>query len=438
MICRMAASPLTINSSIVLPVDINTDNQSKPASTGKLDRFVRGLVHRGEPLFTVNQPSDQQIRVLVVYGTRPEAIKMAAVVAALRARAERFEPIICTTAQHRELIDQVQELFDLAPDLDLNLMTPDQSLNGLSARVITALDEVLERVRPDWLLVQGDTTTAMGAALAAFHHRIPVGHVEAGLRTGDLTRPFPEEANRRLIDIVAKALFAPTARARDALLAEGADPRRLFLTGNTVVDALQSVAATLGDVSRNDEVLVTVHRRESFGEPIRQICLAVARLAERFPQLRWIYPVHHNPHVRDPARAILERIPNVELHDPVDYPDLLRYLKRARIVLTDSGGIQEEAPAFGTPVLVLREKTERPEGIEAGVARLIGVEPEAIITAVTEVLTDNAVYESMATATNPYGDGHAAARIAAVLAGERFEPFEATTIPNMNLARVAG
>jgi UDP-N-acetylglucosamine 2-epimerase (non-hydrolysing) len=438
MICRMAASPLTINSSIVLPVDINTDNQSKPASTGKLDRFVRGLIHRGEPLFTVNQPSDQQIRVLVVYGTRPEAIKMAAVVAALRARAERFEPIICTTAQHRELIDQVQELFDLAPDLDLNLMTPDQSLNGLSARVITALDEVLERVRPDWLLVQGDTTTAMGAALAAFHHRIPVGHVEAGLRTGDLTRPFPEEANRRLIDIVAKALFAPTARARDALLAEGADPGRLFLTGNTVVDALQSVAATLGDVSRNDEVLVTVHRRESFGEPIRQICLAVARLAERFPRLRWIYPVHHNPHVRDPARAILERIPNVELHDPVDYPDLLRYLKRARIVLTDSGGIQEEAPAFGTPVLVLREKTERPEGIEAGVARLIGVEPEAIITAVTEVLTDNAVYESMATATNPYGDGHAAARIAAVLAGERFEPFEATTIPNMNLARVAG
>jgi UDP-N-acetylglucosamine 2-epimerase (non-hydrolysing) len=438
MICRMAASPLTISSSIVLPVGITTDNQSKPPSPGKLNRFVRDLVHRGERLFAVNQPSDQQIRVLVVYGTRPEAIKMAPVVAALRARAERFEPIVCTTAQHRELIDQVQELFGLAPDLDLNLMTPDQSLNDLTGRVITALGEVLERVRPDWLLVQGDTTTAMGAALAAFHHRIPVGHVEAGLRTGDLTRPFPEEGNRRLIDIVAKALFAPTARARDALLAEGTDPGRLFLTGNTVVDALQSVAATLGDVSRNDEVLVTVHRRESFGEPIRQICLAVARLAERFPQLRWIYPVHHNPRVRDPARAILERIPNVELHDPFDYAELLRYLQRARIVLTDSGGIQEEAPAFGTPVLVLREKTERPEGVEAGVARLIGVEPEAIITAVTEVLTDNAVYESMATATNPYGDGQAAARIAAVLAGERFEPFEATTIPNMNLARVAG
>jgi UDP-N-acetylglucosamine 2-epimerase (non-hydrolysing) len=419
-------------------VDINTDHQSKPASPGKLNRFVRGLVDCGEPSFAVNQQRDQRIRVLVVYGTRPEAIKMAPVVAALRARVERFEPIVCTTAQHRDMIDQVQELFGLAPDLDLNLMTPDQSLNELTARVITALDEVLERVGPDWLLVQGDTTTAMGAALAAFHHRIPVGHVEAGLRTGDLTRPFPEEANRRLIDIVAQALFAPTARARDALLAEGADPDRLFLTGNTVADALQSVAATLGDTHRDDDqVLVTVHRRESFGEPIRRICFAVAKLAERFPQLRWIYPVHHNPHVRDPARLILERIPNVELHDPFDYPELLGYLKRARIVLTDSGGIQEEAPAFGTPVLILREKTERPEGVEAGVARLIGVEPEAIITAVTEVLTDNAVYESMAAAINPYGDGQAAARIAAVLAGERFEPFEVTTTAKKNLGTIA-
>jgi UDP-N-acetylglucosamine 2-epimerase (non-hydrolysing) len=382
-------------------------------------------------------PLARSLRVLVVYGTRPEAIKMAPVVAALRARAERFEPIVCTTAQHREMIDQVQELFGLAPDLDLDLMTPDQGLNELTARVITALDEVLERVRPDWLLVQGDTTTAMGAAVAAFHHRIPVGHVEAGLRTGDLTQPFPEEANRRLIDIVAQVLFAPTARARDALLAEGADPDRLFLTGNTVVDALQSVAATLGDTCRHDEVLVTVHRRESFGEPIRRICLAVARLAERFPQLRWIYPVHHNPRVRDPAQLILGRIPNVELHDPFDYPELLRYLKRARIVLTDSGGIQEEAPAFGTPVLILREKTERPEGVEAGVARLIGVEPEAIISAVSEVLTDNAVYDSMAAATNPYGDGQASARIAAVLAGERFEPFEATTTAKKNLGTIA-
>jgi UDP-N-acetylglucosamine 2-epimerase (non-hydrolysing) len=382
-------------------------------------------------------PLARSLRVLVVYGTRPEAIKMAPVVAALRARAERFEPIVCTTAQHREMIDQVQELFGLAPDLDLDLMTPDQGLNELTARVITALDEVLERVRPDWLLVQGDTTTAMGAALAAFHHRIPVGHVEAGLRTGDLTQPFPEEANRRLIDIVAQVLFAPTARARDALLTEGADPDRLFLTGNTIVDALQSVAATLGDTCRHDEVLVTVHRRESFGEPIRRICFAVAKLAEHFPQLRWIYPVHHNPRVRDPAQLILGRIPNVELHDPFDYPELLRYLKRARIVLTDSGGIQEEAPAFGTPVLILREKTERPEGVEAGVARLIGVEPETIVSAATELLTDTAVYESMATATNPYGDGRAAERIVAVLAGERFKPFEATTDAKKNPRTIA-
>ena len=362
---------------------------------------------------------------------------MAPVVAALRARTERFEPIVCTTAQHRELIDQVQELLGLAPDLDLNLMMPNQSLNELAAQVITAVDEVLEQVRPDWLLVQGDTTTAMGAALAAFHRSIPVGHIEAGLRTGDLTRPFPEEANRCLIDILAKALFAPTARARDALLAEGADPGRLFLTGNTVVDALQSVAATLGEVSRDDEVLVTVHRRESFGEPFRQICLAVSRLAERFPELRWIYPVHRNPNVRDPARVILDGIPNVELRDPVDYLELLRYLKRARIVLTDSGGIQEEAPAFGTPVLILREKTERPEGVEAGVARLVGVEPHGIIRAATELLTNRAICKSMATATNPYGDGHAAQRIVAVLAGEQFEPFEVTRTRNKNSGTIA-
>lgn len=362
--------------------------------------------------------NEETTRVLVVYGTRPEAIKMAPVVAALRARGERFETVVCNTAQHREMVEQVQELLGLVPDLDLDLMTPNQRLNELTARVVAAMDEVLERVRPDWLLVQGDTTTAMGAALAAFHREIPVGHVEAGLRTGDLARPFPEEANRRLIDVVARALFTPTGRARDALLAEGVDAQQVFLTGNTVVDALQSIAASLGEVAREEEVLITVHRRESFGEPIRGIFQAIAELAERFPRLRWVYPVHRNPNVREPAHALLAGIPNVELHEPFDYRELVRRLMRARCVLTDSGGIQEEAPTFGTPVLVLRDRTERQEGVEAGVARMVGVQRDRIVAAFTELLADDDAYRAMAAASNPYGDGHAGERIAAILAGE--------------------
>lgn len=370
--------------------------------------------------------NDGKIRVLVVYGTRPEAIKMAPVVTALQARGDRFETVVCNAAQHREMVEQVQELLGLVPDLDLDLMRPNQRLNELTARVVEAMDGVLERERPDWLLVQGDTTTAMGAALAAFHRGVPVGHVEAGLRTGDLTRPFPEEANRRLIDVIAGALFAPTERARDALLAEGIDAQRVFLTGNTVVDALQSVAASLGEVAREDEVLITVHRRESFGEPIRGVFQAIAELAERFPHLRWVYPVHRNPQVREPARAMLGGIANIELHDPFDYRELVRRLMRARCVLTDSGGIQEEAPTFGTPVLVLRERTERPEGVEAGVARLVGVDRRGIVAAVDELLTDSADRESTAAAVNPYGDGRAGERIAAILAGE---PWRELPVP---------
>ncbi|MGH9380109.1 MAG: non-hydrolyzing UDP-N-acetylglucosamine 2-epimerase [Thermoanaerobaculia bacterium] len=365
--------------------------------------------------------SSRRARVLVVYGTRPEAIKMAPVVAALRARGEHFETVVCTTAQHREMVDQVEELFALAPDIDLDLMEPEQRLNDLTSRAVAAIDGVLDRARPDWLLVQGDTTTALAASLAAFHARVRIGHVEAGLRTGDLGRPFPEEANRRLIDVVADVLFAPTARARDTLLSEGIDAGRVFLTGNTVVDALRSVAASLGEVRREDEVLVTVHRRESFGRPIRGIFAAVAELAGRFPRLRWVYPVHPNPQVREPAREMLSGLPNVELHDPLDYRELVRRLMRARLVLTDSGGIQEEAPTFATPVLVLREKTERPEGVDAGVARLVGVDREAIVTAATELLTDPAAHAAMAAAANPYGDGRAAERIAAILAGDSWE-----------------
>jgi UDP-N-acetylglucosamine 2-epimerase (non-hydrolysing) len=324
------------------------------------------------------------------------------------------------------MADQVQTLFGLTPDIDLDLMLPAQQLNSLTARVIKAIDGVLDQVRPDWLLVQGDTTTAMSAALAAWHRRIPVAHVEAGLRTGDLERPFPEEANRRLIDMISDALFAPTSSARESLLAEGIDSGRVFLTGNTVVDALHSVIDGLTDVVSTGEVLVTVHRRESFGEPIRQIFRAVAELARQFPELQWVCPVHRNPQVREPAWAILDGIPNVQLHDPFPYQELLRHLKHARLVLTDSGGIQEEAPTFRTPVLILRERTERMEGVDAGVARLVGIDRQAIVSAVSEVLTNNEVYKAMIATSNPYGDGFAAGRIVAALAGEAVEPFEAT------------
>jgi len=363
------------------------------------------------------------LNILVLYGTRPEAIKMAPVIEALRQRPERFAVTVCTTAQHREMLDQMQDLFGLRADLDLDLMRPDQSLNDLTARTFAALDPVLAERSPDWLLVQGDTTTAMAGALAAFHRRVRVGHVEAGLRTGDLQRPFPEEANRRAIDLVADALFAPTSRARDALLAEGVPPERVFLTGNTVVDALHWICRRLPEERNGSSVLITVHRRESHGAPLREIFAALRELAERFPAVRWVYPVHRNPNVWEPAHRLLAGLPNLELHEPFDYRELVRHLRSARLVLTDSGGIQEEAPTFGKPVLVLRETTERPEGVDAGLARLIGSDRRNIVTAVEQLLTDERAYCRMAQAANPYGDGRAAARIASILAGDVYKPF---------------
>jgi UDP-N-acetylglucosamine 2-epimerase (non-hydrolysing) len=366
-------------------------------------------------------------KILVLYGTRPEAIKMAPVVAALRRRGDRFAVTVATTAQHREMLDPVQELFGLAPDLDLDLMRPDQSPNELASRAFAALDPPLRDLAPDWLLVQGDTTTAMVGALAAFHRRVRVGHVEAGLRTGDLSQPFPEEANRRAIDLLADALFAPTARARDALLREGAPAERVHLTGNTGIDALLQAAARVPEEPRRNEVLITVHRRESFGAPLAGIFAALRELAEAFPAVRFVYPVHPNPHVLLPAREALSGLANLELHPPFGYLELVRRLRSARLVLTDSGGIQEEAPTFGTPVLVLREKTERPEGIAAGVARLAGTDRQKIVAAASLLLTDEGAWRAMANAANPYGDGRAGERIAGILAGEEIEPF--TTAP---------
>ncbi len=360
--------------------------------------------------------------ILVVFGTRPEAIKLAPVIQRLRREPETFRVTVCATAQHRQMLDQVTDLFGIVPDVDLDLMRPDQTLNELSARSLAALDQVLRERAPDWLLVQGDTTTAMCAGLAAFHRRIPVGHVEAGLRTGDLLRPFPEEMNRRVVDLVASAFFVPTERSARALSREDTPADRIFLTGNTVVDALLEIAKSSGPAAEEDLVLITVHRRESFGEPLNGIVRAIARLAATFPRTRFLHVVHPNPNVLA-AVAANKGIPNVELVQPLDYRALVDKLRRCRLVLTDSGGIQEEAPTFGKPVLVLRDTTERPEGVEAGLALLAGTGEETIVSQAARLLSDEAARRAMTRGVNPYGDGRASDRIADALAGRAFEPF---------------
>jgi len=369
-------------------------------------------------------------RILVVVGTRPEAVKMAPVIRRLRQDPSQFATVVCATAQHREMLDSVLSLFEITPDVDLDLMRPDQDVNELASRAFAALDPVLRDQNPDWLLVQGDTTTALCAALAAFHRGVRVGHVEAGLRTGDLARPFPEEMNRRVADLVAEACFAPTRRAAEALAAEGVPAHRIHRTGNTVVDALEEIARREGQVVPEDMVLVTAHRRESFGEPLERILRAVARLARAFPRTRFVHVVHPNPNVRSAVRAA-EAPPNVERVDPLDYRAFLRLLRACRFAISDSGGVQEEAPAFGKVVLVLREKTERPEGIEAGFARLVGSDEERIFEEGSRILSGRSDLDVPAGAANPYGDGRAAERIASVLSGIPVEPFEA------GVARVA-
>jgi len=362
-------------------------------------------------------------RVLLVAGTRPEAIKLAPVVRRLRQESDRFEAVLCATAQHREMLDQVLDVFDLEPDVDLDLMRPGQSPNEVASRVFAALDPLLARLSPDWLLVQGDTTTAMCAAVAAFHRRVRVGHVEAGLRTGDFQHPFPEEMNRRVVDLIADAYFVPTVLAAQSLAAEGVPQARIHRTGNTVVDALLEIARQQGEEPETDSVLITAHRRESFGEPLARIVRAIARLARAFPQTRFLHVVHPNPNVLAAVRAN-EGLPNVELLEPLDYRSLVRRLRQSRIVLTDSGGIQEEAPTFGKPVLVLREKTERPEGIAAGLAKLVGTDEDRIVAEATRLLSDPSARRRMAEGVNPYGDGLASGRIADALAGRPYAPFD--------------
>jgi UDP-N-acetylglucosamine 2-epimerase len=366
------------------------------------------------------------VTFLSIIGTRPEAIKMAPVLNELRRYPDLLRSVVCVTGQHRLLLDQVLTLFAIKPDFDLNVMQPDQALSQLTADLLTGLDNVVKAANPDWILAQGDTTTALAAALVAHYRRRKFAHVEAGLRSGDKLQPFPEEVNRRLADALADLLFAPTERARQALLREGIRSEDIYVTGNTVVDALQSVLPMMADeVSRplaalpRDRrlVLVTAHRRESLGDTLRQICLAVRDLAVMFDseRVQFVYPVHPNPNVRRPVSEILSDLPNVSVIEPLDYLSMISLMKRCSLILTDSGGIQEEAPSLGIPVLVMREVTDRPEGLEAGVARLIGTGRSHIVEEAARLLRDSDALTALTPRANPYGDGKAASRIVSVL-----------------------
>ncbi|GAB4429117.1 MAG: UDP-N-acetylglucosamine 2-epimerase (non-hydrolyzing) [Anaerolineales bacterium] len=364
------------------------------------------------------------MRVLSVFGTRPEAVKMAPVVRAL-AVSQDIESRVCVTAQHREMLDQVLNLFEIQPDYDLNLMRENQSLAELSASIFTHLDKVYVDFQPDWVLVQGDTTTVAMAALTAYYRRIRVGHVEAGLRTHDKWAPFPEEINRRVAGVTADLHFAPTEWSRQNLLKENTPEEIVIVTGNPVIDALHFVAdqpepeeikTLLGElgIGSRDLILVTAHRRENFGQPIENICHALKEIATR-GDAEIVYPVHLNPNVQEPVKRILGDVPHITLLPPLDYLPLAHLMKRARIILTDSGGIQEEAPAFGVPVLVLRDVTERPEGVAAGTLKLVGTEAGVIVREAMRLLDDPSAHAQMAKSANPFGDGQAAKRIVAAL-----------------------
>jgi UDP-N-acetylglucosamine 2-epimerase (non-hydrolysing) len=363
-------------------------------------------------------------RILFIFGTRPEAIKLCPVIHAMRDAG--LEPVVCATAQHREMLDQVLDCFGVRADYDLNLMTPGQTLARLTARVLTALDPVLESVAPAMAVVQGDTTSSMAAALGAFYRRIPVGHVEAGLRTGDLDRPFPEELNRILTARMTALHFAPTEQARTNLLAEGTPAGRVFVTGNSGIDAVLRVAEALGQGSlppgawpwldpARQLIVVTAHRRESFGKGIDRICSAMAELAQR-SDVQIAYPVHRNPNVLGPVTERLGRERNIVLLEPLDYRLFVDLMRRARILLTDSGGIQEEAPSLGKPVLVLRETTERPEAVEAGTVKLVGTDTAKIVEEAARLLDSPEECRRMSRIHNPYGDGKASQRIARIAA----------------------
>lgn len=378
--------------------------------------------------------TSQARTILAVFGTRPEAIKMAPVVKAI-AEAPGLDIRVAVTAQHREMLDQVLALFGIEPDFDLDVMRPGQDLFDVTSKVLLGLRDVLRDVRPDVVLVHGDTTTTLAASLAAFYEQIPVGHVEAGLRTWDLSSPWPEEANRQLTGRLARYHFAPTARNQDSLLREGVNPEAIHVTGNTVIDALHWVSAKieqspdlqasisrglhdaglLRDISGARTVLVTGHRRENFGDGFDNICRALKVLAEANPDVEFVYPVHLNPNVQKPVKRLLRALDNVHLIEPLGYEPFVYLMSKAYMVLTDSGGVQEEAPGMGKPVLVMRDTTERPEAVEAGTVKLVGADTDRIVSAVQELLNDDTLYRRMSHAHNPYGDGQASWRITSII-----------------------
>lgn len=373
-------------------------------------------------------------KILFIFGTRPEAIKLAPVILAFRQHPE-VECRVCVTAQHRAMLDQVLDVFGIVPDTDLNLMRPNQCLGDLTARAITALDRYLATEKPQLVLIQGDTTTMFCAALAAFYHHIPIGHVEAGLRTGDLNAPWPEEANRVLTSRLATLHFTPTVRSRKNLLRENIPAENIFVTGNTVIDALLLAVAKIHEnppsipelanilpaviAGRRRLVLITGHRRENFGAGFENICRAIAELARRFPEVDFVYPVHLNPQVRQPVNDIIGtamwRSSNIHLIEPLSYLPFVALMEKSTLILTDSGGIQEEAPSLGKPVLVMRAVTERPEAVEAGTVKLVGADFNRIVLETTRLLSDSRVYNAMSRKHNPYGDGQSAGRIIAAL-----------------------
>lgn len=365
-------------------------------------------------------------KILVIFGTRPEAIKMAPVIMALRQSNNDFIVKVCVTAQHRSLLDQVLHLFNIVPDFDLDIMTASQSLSDVTCRVLTGLESVLSEYLPDVILVHGDTTTTMAATMSAFYHKIDVGHVEAGLRTGNIYSPWPEEVNRRITSVISKLHFSPTADSKYNLINEGVDEKSIYVTGNTVIDSLLYIVEKIkSDKKLSEEVtnnfrflninkrliLVTCHRRENFGKGFENICNALIKIVESFDDIEIVYPVHPNPNIKEPVYRILANKEGIHLISPQDYLPFVYLMDSSYLILTDSGGVQEEAPSLGKPVLVLRENTERPEALEAGTAKLVGTNTDNIYMEVSKLLCDKEYYQSMSTVTNPYGDGNASERI---------------------------
>ncbi|MFZ7308619.1 non-hydrolyzing UDP-N-acetylglucosamine 2-epimerase [Comamonas jiangduensis] len=377
----------------------------------------------------------KRIKTLCVFGTRPEAIKMAPLVIALD-RDDRFNSKVCVTGQHREMLDQVLDLFNIVPDFDLSIMRKGQDLTDVSIAILDGLRTLFLNHKPDILLVHGDTATTFAASLAAYFHKIPVAHVEAGLRTGDIYSPWPEEANRKLTTVLSTLNFAPTEKSKNNLISEGVSSSSIYVTGNTVIDALLAIIKRINEDSVLSErsiqplkflnkerrvILVTGHRRESFGGGFERICEALYTIAKEYPDVDIVYPVHLNPNVREPVNRILSGVKNIYLTEPLDYLPFVQLMNKSYLILTDSGGIQEEAPSLGKPVLVMRETTERPEAVDAGTVKLVGTKVSTIVSEIRKLLDDDASYKMMSHSHNPYGDGTASEKILEVLAGARFD-----------------